>query len=201
MQEKIVQTKICKQCNSNFDITDKDLEFYDKFSPNFNGEKFEIPVPSLCSGCREQSRLLWRNERKLYKRVCDATWKAIISVYSPDKINKVYNQNEWWSDKWDAIDYWVEFDFNKSFFKQFKELFDQVPQQNLVWSNNENSSFCHLVAENKNCYLISESSNNEDCLYWYWLQKSEDCVDCSFMNWSSRCYESINCINCFNCIF
>jgi hypothetical protein len=35
MQEKIVETKICKQCNSSFEITNKDLEFYDKISPNF----------------------------------------------------------------------------------------------------------------------------------------------------------------------
>jgi hypothetical protein len=40
MQEKIVQTKVCKQCNLSFNITDKDLEFYDKFSPKFNDEKF-----------------------------------------------------------------------------------------------------------------------------------------------------------------
>jgi len=106
MQEKIIETKSCKQCNSNFEITDKDLEFYDKVSPKFNGEKFQIPSPSLCPECREQLRLLWRNERKLYKRECDATWKAIISVFSPDKEYKVYSQKEWWSNKWDAAQYW-----------------------------------------------------------------------------------------------
>jgi hypothetical protein len=34
-QEKIVETKTCKHCNSSFDITDKDLEFYKKVSPIF----------------------------------------------------------------------------------------------------------------------------------------------------------------------
>jgi len=35
MQEKIVETKICRQCKASFDITDKDLEFYEKVSPIF----------------------------------------------------------------------------------------------------------------------------------------------------------------------
>ena len=105
MQEKIIQTKTCKQCNSNFNITDKDLEFYDKISPKFNGEKFQIPSPTLCPNCREQRRLVWRNDKNLYKRKCSATGKDIISMYSPDKKNKVYSQEIWWSDKWDALDY------------------------------------------------------------------------------------------------
>jgi hypothetical protein len=35
MTEKIIETKICKICSAKFDITDKDLEFYDKISPVF----------------------------------------------------------------------------------------------------------------------------------------------------------------------
>jgi hypothetical protein len=34
-QEKVVKIKICKHCNSSFEITDKDLEFYEKVSPTF----------------------------------------------------------------------------------------------------------------------------------------------------------------------
>jgi hypothetical protein len=33
--EKIVETKTCKHCNISFEITDKDLEFYEKVSPIF----------------------------------------------------------------------------------------------------------------------------------------------------------------------
>jgi hypothetical protein len=35
MEEKIVENKVCKQCNLKFEITDKDLEFYEKVSPIF----------------------------------------------------------------------------------------------------------------------------------------------------------------------
>jgi len=34
--EKIIQTKSCKKCSTNFEITDKDLEFYNKISPVFD---------------------------------------------------------------------------------------------------------------------------------------------------------------------
>jgi len=87
--EKVVETKTCKHCGVSFDITDKDLEFYEKVSPvfsNFNpgvketpglkllesGKvKYLIPSPTLCYKCREMRRFCWRNERKLYKRKCD----------------------------------------------------------------------------------------------------------------------------------
>ncbi len=33
--EKVIETKICRYCDASFDITDKDLEFYEKVSPVF----------------------------------------------------------------------------------------------------------------------------------------------------------------------
>jgi hypothetical protein len=33
--KKIIENKICKHCKSSFEITDKDLEFYEKISPSF----------------------------------------------------------------------------------------------------------------------------------------------------------------------
>jgi len=122
--EKIVETKTCKHCGASFDITDKDMEFYEKVSPvftNFNpgvsfltpglkllesGKiKYLIPSPTLCPDCRQQRRLTFRNERKLYKRKCDFSGKDIISIYSPDKPYKVYEMDFWLSDKWDALNY------------------------------------------------------------------------------------------------
>jgi hypothetical protein len=81
-----METKICKHCQSTFEVTDDDLAFYDKVSPIFplgvnpvfSGEgegsgvrKYAIPSPTFCPDCRQQRRLSFRNERKLYKRKCD----------------------------------------------------------------------------------------------------------------------------------
>jgi hypothetical protein len=43
--EKIVETKTCCHCGANFDITDKDLEFYEKVSPVFSSPSpADIPL-------------------------------------------------------------------------------------------------------------------------------------------------------------
>jgi len=38
--EKVVETKTCKYCGIHFDITNKDLEFYEKVSPSFPSQDF-----------------------------------------------------------------------------------------------------------------------------------------------------------------
>ena len=217
MQEKIVKTqgelsqawdkrecpgvKVCKQCNLNFDITDKDLEFYDKISPKFNGEKFQIPTPSLCPDCRQQRRLTFRNEKSLYRRKCDATWKDIISIYSSDKKFKIYNQKYWWSDKWDAMDYGREFDFNRWFFEQFSELLKDVPDYPLFQVNLENSNYCNILANSKNCYLVFASSKLENCMYWVSIERCKSVLDCIMVKDSQNCYESFMLNNCFNLFY
>ena len=103
--EHLVEERVCKHCSVVFPITDKDMEFYEKVSPVFGGKRYTIPAPTLCPDCRQQRRLSFRNERKLYKRKCDATGKDIISIYSPDKPYTVYHQDYWWSDKWNPLDY------------------------------------------------------------------------------------------------
>jgi hypothetical protein len=100
------------------------MEFYTKVSPSFPSpgmpttrggvaapKKYLIPPPTLCPDCRQQRRLSFRNERKLYKRKCDATGADIVSIYSPDKPFIVYHQDYWWSDKWDPMSYEREVDF------------------------------------------------------------------------------------------
>ena len=81
---KIIENKNCKQCSQVFPIYQEDQDFYDKISPVFHKQTFQIPMPTLCPECRQQRRLAWRNDRKLYKRKCDATGKEIISVFSPN---------------------------------------------------------------------------------------------------------------------
>lgn len=71
--EYLIETKVCKHCRASFPITDKDMEFYEKVSPVFAGKKYSIPTPTLCPDCRQQRRLAYRMERKLYKRKCHVT--------------------------------------------------------------------------------------------------------------------------------
>ena len=76
--DPIMEWKTCEVSRKEFPIYKSDLEFYDKISPVFDNQKFDIPTPKLCPEERARRRLAWRNERKLYRRNCDATGKPII---------------------------------------------------------------------------------------------------------------------------
>lgn len=151
--ETLIETKVCRHCQASFPITDKDLEFYEKVSPVFprpvsdetglkgENKKYLIPTPTLCPDCRQQRRLSFRNERKLYKRKCDATGKSIVSVYSPDKKYTVYSPDYWNSDSWNPLDYGKEINWDYGFLEQFEELLDVVPRISIQVEANENSEY------------------------------------------------------------
>ncbi|MDD4530300.1 MAG: hypothetical protein PHO80_01980, partial [Candidatus Gracilibacteria bacterium] len=164
-------------------------------------KKFNIPAPTLCPDCRQQRRLAFRNERKLYKRKCDLSGKEIISIYSPDKPYKVYGQDEWWSDKWDPMDYGRDFDFGRGFFEQFEKLSYDVPKSSILNKNLENSYYCGNTSNSKNCYLCFVTTNGLDS---YYLHSAVNCTNCMDLFW---CYDCIDCYDCvktnnsYNCFF
>ena len=137
--DPIIERKTCAVSGTQFPIFQSDLDFYAKISPTFAGQKFQIPTPTLCPEERQRRRLSFRNERKLYRRQCDASKKSIISIYSPDKPYKVYDQKIWRSDAWDPMDYGMDFDFSKTFTEQFRELMLKVPFMNIMNDNGINS--------------------------------------------------------------
>ena len=203
MQEKNIQKKQCTKCNFTFDITKKDLEFYKKVSPKINWVVFEIPSPTLCPECRQQRRLIWRKERWLFKRNCNANWKEIISMYSPDKDLVIYNEEDWWSEKWDSLDYWIDFDFNKLFFDQYKDFIKKIPHKTLInnFRTNENSSFWNNTWNNKNCYLVFEAGSVENCMYSENVRKSKDSLDISWSQFCEHSYELVDCYNSYQCFY
>ena len=201
MKEKTVETKQCKQCNLTFNITDKDLEFYDKISPVFEWKKYSIPVPEMCPDCRRQRRLSFWNQTKLYSRKCDATWKSIISIFSPDKVFKIYDYKYWWWDTWDAMDYWVNCDFSRSFFDQFNEIFIQVPQMNLYVAQNEDSDYVNWMWWSKSCYLCFSSDYSENSYYCSDAAYSNNCIDCTNSYSLTRSYNCLDCKDSFELFF
>ena len=190
--------KNCRQCTQKLEVTDEDLKFYDKISPVFGGRKFPIPIPTLCPSCRQQRRLVFRNERKLYHRKCDLTGKEIISMYSPDKKIKVYDREVWWSDRWNPLDYGKNFDFSRPFFEQFKELLIAVPRIALNNKDPYNSEYCNFALENRDCYLTFTSGLEESCFYTNRSFRNKNCSDCTTTEDSELCYEMIDSIHCYH---
>ena len=138
--------KVCQNCKKDFGIDDEDLNFY---------EKIKVPPPTFCPQCRLARKLIWRNERSLYKRTCDLCKRDIIAMYKADAIFPVYCHECWWGDKWDPLDYGHEYDSNIPFFEQLKELQKVVPRPSSYSTKNVNSEYCNFTAHMKNGYLIS----------------------------------------------
>lgn len=179
--------KVCNECFSDFILEKVDLDFY---------AKIDVCIPKLCFSCRAQNRLSFRNEKNLYHNTCAKTGKSLVSIFSPNKPYTVYSYDAWFADDWDAVDYGKSYDIGRPFFEQLKELFDSVPKPALIHTRSINSEYLNLAADNKNAYMIFESSNNEDATNCYWVQRCKDVCDVSF---SDSCELCINCDDCFNC--
>jgi len=194
--------KTCLNCSAQFIVTDDDLRFYDKISPVFGGKQYQIPPPTHCPDCRQQRRLAFRNERKLYKRKCDFTGTEIISIYSSEKPFVVYENDTWWSDQWDPMEYGRDFDFSRSFFEQFQELQKAVPRQALFRKNAENSAYTNHCEELKNCYLCVDVGFSEDIYYSKWIiGGSKNLVDCYHLQKAERCYETQHAESMHNVVY
>lgn len=185
-------SKICALCNQNFQIDDEDMAFY---------EKIGVPPPRLCPDDRQRRRAAFRNERYLFRRKCDGTGKEIVSMYSPDKPFKIYDQNFWWGDSWSPLDYGQDFDFNRPFFEQMRELQLKVPRLSLYNYLSENSYYTNHSGENKDCYMDVDTGGCRDVYFSNWITGAKNCMDCSYTHKSELCYFCLYLENCFNCNF
>ena len=183
------ETKQCQNCKNDFTIEADDFAFY---------EKINVLVPKICYPCRARLRLSFRNERVFYKRPCDLCKKDTISMYSKNKTDKVYCYNCWFSDDWDAFDFGIEYDENIPFFDQYENLLKNVPKIGLIYVNSPGSEYTNISADNKNCYMIVESSNNEDSIHSYWVQECRNVVDTCFSSKCELCYECDDCYDSYS---
>ncbi len=198
--DPIVERKTCAVSWQSFAIYQSDLDFYDKISPTFAGQKFQIPTPTLCPEERQRRRMTFRNERKLYKRTCDLSGKTIISMYHQDAPYTVYGPEARWSDKWSASDYAQDIDYTESFFEQFDRLQKKVPLLAQAVVSPENSDYTNFGYQNKDCYLTYASDLNEKCIHSSYLRESTYCVDCLNVRKSQWCYELIDSVGCYQCL-
>lgn len=184
--------KKCAKCNTDFKITNQDLAFY---------HKIDVPEPTFCHQCRNQRRMSFRNERHLHQRNCDLCHKSFLSIYEADQTFPVYCYDCWWSDKWDALNFGQEYDSNRSFFEQAKELFDKIPHLGVVTAHCENSEYANYTNYSKNCYLIFGCHAAEDCYYGWRVHDSLQCTDCLQIDKSKYCYDCVDCDECYSLFF
>jgi len=187
------ETKQCQNCKGDFIIESEDFKFY---------EKIKVPPPTFCPECRMIRKMAWRNERSLYKRICDLCRENIIAMYPKDAIFPVYCNKCWWSDKWDAEKYGREYNFSRPFFKQFKELYNVVPRLGLWQRSAINSPYSNMCGECKNVYLsVSVVLSSENIFYSKSVDKSSNIFDSFNIQESESLYENIECEKNYNCSY
>ncbi len=212
------EKRTCQNCQNEFLIEPEDFSFY---------QKIQVPPPTWCPECRLVRRLIWRNERELYKRKCDKCEKSIISIYPEVYVFPVYCRDCWLGDQWDPTTYGQAYDLGKNFFEQWLELFHKVPLQCLfIGGMRVNSDYTNLSADNRDCYLIFGGKDNEhvyysknvvlcknslDILSGVNLELCNGNTDCEksyrlfFSRQCENCtdsaflYDCRNCQNCFGC--
>jgi len=92
-----MEHKKYKKCGKKFEVSDDDLEFIRKVSPEYGGELLELPAPELCVTCRRIEHLIWRNERSIYKIKSDKSGQkellsGIIKCEKTGKPFKIISQ-------------------------------------------------------------------------------------------------------------
>ena len=182
----------CQNCKNDFTIEPDDFSFY---------EKIKVPPPTFCPRCRQIRRYVWRNERTLYRRACDATGKSIVSIYSPDSPYKVFDIKYWWSDEWDPKTYGRDIDFSRPFFEQWRELQLSVPRIALLNKNCVNSDYCNHSNDSKDCYMSTTAFASENVMYSSNVIPLKNGSDCYKIYGKSNenLYECIDIHNAFNC--
>jgi hypothetical protein len=186
------QIKNCQNCKKDFTIESEDFNFY---------EKIKVPSPTFCPECRMICRMAFRDYRVLHKRKSDKTGEIIFSIYHPESPVKVWEQDIWWSDAWDSLDYGKDVDFNEVFLKQLKDLFHKVPVVSQTGWNMINSDYCTGVHDVKNCYLVFVSTFSEDCLYSAEINNTKNSMDVTRVESSELCYESFALTKCYQTFF
>jgi len=183
----------CKNCQKEFIIESDDRAYH---------ERINVPAPLDCPDCRRQQRLAWRCDHGLYFRKCDLCGKECIATYSPKAPFPVYCLDCFYSDKWDRLANGRDFDFNRSFFKQFDELQHLCPHQGSLVTRGTvfNSDYCHATTSVKNCYLCTSATKCEDCYYSTVILNSNNLFDCTETYESEKCYDCISCDQNYNLI-
>jgi len=175
----------CQNCKQEFVIEPEDFNFY---------EKMKVPPPTFCPECRFQRRLMFRNERVLYKRKCDLCGRDMVTNFSPDSKLVIYCSACWYSDKWDDGQYFLEYNPSRPFFEQMIELQKITPHMALIndYPTLINSDYVNNAGSLKNCYLIFNADFDENVLYSSIVVRVKDSMDCYMVGESELMYQDID---------
>lgn len=185
------EVRKCQNCKNEFVINQEDFNYY---------EKVHVPAPTWCPKCRVERRLASVDTWSVYWRVCDKCGKKTFSMYPQDKEVVVYCPHCFWADDWDGTEYGMDYNPNRNFFEQIKELSKKVPMLALDvnYVTVKNSDYSNGLAWGKNCYMTFWADYAEDLYYCTILKGLKHSADCIRGYDSELCYESVGFSRCYN---
>jgi uncharacterized protein YbaR (Trm112 family) len=187
------QKVLCQNCRNEFVIEPDDFGFY---------EKIKVPPPTWCPECRMKRRMVFRNERRLFRQTDCLTGEKILSIFPAESGHQIMQERDWWSqEKWHPLSYGKEFDPSRPFLAQLLGLYQEVPKYNTAATRMVNSDYSGNASNLRNCYLLFNSNFTEDSAYGNGVDYSKNCYDISHIQKSERCYESFWLTNCYDTHF
>jgi len=114
-------------------------------------------------------------------------------MFPVEKELTVYCQPCWWADDWDGTEYAMDYDHNRPFFEQLKELSGKVPYASLesTYATLKNCEYTNSIAYSKNCFMTVWADFCENVYYSSILNNMKNSLDC-LRGWGSElCYETI----------
>jgi hypothetical protein len=196
-----METRTCQNCKTDFQINQADFAFYDKL---------KVPAPTFCPDCRFQRRLMFRNERVFYWRECELCHQKVLSIFSPERGLHVLCNKCWWTDEWDPGATYLDYDPNRNFFDQLKELQEKTfwMQKVVDYATVKNSDYINHAGSIKDSYWIFTADYCENVYYGSTVVYAKDAAELIMGSHvelvyntiggsgSSSSYFNINCSEC-----
>lgn len=195
LKNLVPHERVCKKCNQPFKVEKEDIDFYNML---------RVPSPTKCSNCRQRNRRAFINYTTFFKRSCSVPGhnEKLISQIPENSPFPVYDFDYYWSGNWDPLSYGMDYKLGKSFFSQFRDLLNKVPQPATTRDPmSVNSEYTSAGLQQKNCYYIFGGLYPENVLYSVWPLWTKDSMDVLVAWNSERCYEVVNSTYCYNCWF
>lgn len=183
----------CRECGTQFSVHPNDQKILDYF---------DVPPPTLCATHSLQRRLAWRNERHLYKRVCELCKRDVLAVYSSRSYARVMCNACWYGDGWDPTNYGRAYDPSQSFLDQWYALMKDVPHvATVLYQQPVNCEYANWIVGGKNNYLTFSAVQSEGSLYSRLIDYSRDCTDCLSVLRSELLYDCVSTTDSYACAF
>ena len=127
--------------------------------------------------------------------------ESLITVFPADSRYPIYKSAEWWGDGWDPMLYGVDYNGERPFFDQMKELQEKIPRPHQEGKNNVNCDWCNDIWDSRNCYLSRHVSKCENLSYCYRVVEIKDSSDIVLSFNLQNSYDCLSCHNSFNLNF